>query len=695
MNKYPDFTNYGYQIIKELGRNLQGGRITYLATSLTSNQQVVIKEFRFALADGSWSAFKAYQREISVLQQLKHPHIPGYLDSFETESGFGLVTEYISAPSLAERYIFTPQEVKQIATSVLEVLRYLQNFQPPIIHRDIKPENILVDENLQVYLVDFGLAKLRSGELALSSIAAGTPGFMPPEEMFNRPLTTASDLYSLGATLICLLTETRSVEVDKLLDEDYRFKFKDLIPNLDLRFGKWLTKMVEPHPKRRYENAVLALQELKGIPVVRGEESLAFPKNEVEVDGNFVDREIPVVGAREIFAFPEGEVEVIQKFIGVADKGEIVFNSRGEIKDNKKVFGVVDKGEIFAIGRGILKDKKKFVGALGIVAIIGIFAGKIIISLGSKNINLAEQTQVNKTSENHPYAISTISNSISELFTPNICFDDNKCIASNINQLQNIGECIKCDLTGANLENTNLENASLQGALLENANLQNTNLQNANLTLTNLRNTSINDQTILNPKWRLVWQIVNNKYQDLNLKIADLSGAFLGGVNLENVDLEGANLENTNLSDSILVGANLKSANLKGARINSYNYMGDKSQSQAQLQQVNLENANLENAQLIHSRLQYANLEGANLRKSYLFGAHLENTNLKGANLENSLLESSYLQKANLENANLKNANLKNADLTGANIKGADFIGANLEGATMPDGSIYNGKIDK
>ncbi len=77
--------------------------------------------------------------------------------------------------------------------------------------------------------MDFGLARLRGEELALSSIAAGTPGFMPPEEMFNLPLSNASDLYSLGATLICLLTGTRNVEVDRLLDEDYKFKFEDLV----------------------------------------------------------------------------------------------------------------------------------------------------------------------------------------------------------------------------------------------------------------------------------------------------------------------------------------------------------------------------------------------------------------------------------------------------------------------------------
>jgi len=65
-------------------------------------------------------------------------------------------------------------------------------------HRDIKPENVLVDrqEELKVYLVDFGFAHIGSGEVAASSVVKGTLGFMPPEQMFNRQLTEASDLYS-------------------------------------------------------------------------------------------------------------------------------------------------------------------------------------------------------------------------------------------------------------------------------------------------------------------------------------------------------------------------------------------------------------------------------------------------------------------------------------------------------------------
>jgi len=264
-----------YKVVRELGRNQEGGRITYLATdtSLDPPQQVVIKEFRFAASGANWSGFKAYEREIAILQQLEHPRIPRYLDSYETKMGFCLVQEYKNALSLAVRRSFTPEDIKKIAVSVLEILVYLQKRTPPVIHRDIKPENIVVDKQLNAYLVDFGFARIRSGELALSSVAAGTPGFMPPEEQFGRSLTEASDLYSLGATLICLLTGTRSLDVGNLIDDNYRFDFKGKVPQLSPRFVQWLTKVVEPNLKNRYANAAVALEALKPIQVVGASQS--------------------------------------------------------------------------------------------------------------------------------------------------------------------------------------------------------------------------------------------------------------------------------------------------------------------------------------------------------------------------------------------------------------------------------------
>ncbi len=85
---------------------------------------------------------------------------------------------------------------------------------------------------------------------------------MPPEEQFGRSLTEASDLYSLGATLICLVTGTRSVDIGKLIDDNYRFEFKKFVPKINPPFVEWLTKMVEPNLKNRYGNAAVALQAL-------------------------------------------------------------------------------------------------------------------------------------------------------------------------------------------------------------------------------------------------------------------------------------------------------------------------------------------------------------------------------------------------------------------------------------------------
>ena len=267
MNDFPDFSHYHYQIEKELGHNRAGGRVTYLANDMRNQQLVVIKQFQFAKLGSSWQSYDAYDREIQLLKELNYPGIPRYLDAFETQDGFCMVQEYKQGVSLATSRSFNPDEIKQIAIAALDVLVYLQNRIPPIIHRDLKPDNILVDPVGNVYLIDFGFARVGEGEVGVSSVVKGTLGFMPPEQLFNRQLSEASDLYGLGMSLICLLTNTKSDRIGDLVDISYRVSFKHLVPKLNIHWVNWLEKMVEPRLKDRFPNAVAALAAIPTSPV--------------------------------------------------------------------------------------------------------------------------------------------------------------------------------------------------------------------------------------------------------------------------------------------------------------------------------------------------------------------------------------------------------------------------------------------
>jgi serine/threonine protein kinase len=261
-----DLSDRGYQIDRVLGQNVNGGRVTYLATDSKADRSVVIKQFQFATIGNRWSDYDNYQREVEILQQLEHPNIPKYLASWETPNGFCLAQEYKSGRTLADSgREFNLETVQQIAIDLLGILIYLQDRNPPIIHRDIKPENILIDDNNRVYLIDFGFARNAHTEQNASSTIKGTLGFMPPEQLFNRPLTKAADLYGVGVTLVCLLTRRKSLEISQLIDANYRLDLRSHLGHLPPRFLDWLIQITDPNPEWRYPDARTALTALQSL----------------------------------------------------------------------------------------------------------------------------------------------------------------------------------------------------------------------------------------------------------------------------------------------------------------------------------------------------------------------------------------------------------------------------------------------
>jgi serine/threonine protein kinase len=279
MSKFPDFSAHGYQVIEQLGQNTQGGRVAYRAQN-KFGKQVVIKQFQVG---GSWDGVTAIAREIEVLQGLKHRGIPAYIHSFETDIGFCLVTEYVNARTLTANRRFNTDEVSRIIVQLLEILVYLQQCVPPIVHRDIKPENILVDDDLNVYLIDFGFARIGTAA-NMSSVAAGSFGFMSPEQLRNLDLGKASDLYSLGMTLICLLGNIASTEIGEYIDEKNqldRKKVESRLKDYNPLLVRWLYRLVKPSAADRYDDAdealdylCEALQSKKPFKVVKAKEKL-------------------------------------------------------------------------------------------------------------------------------------------------------------------------------------------------------------------------------------------------------------------------------------------------------------------------------------------------------------------------------------------------------------------------------------
>src|SRR4028118_31706 len=256
-----------YEVQQQLGKN--AGRRTLLARDLETQDLVVIKLLSFG-NDFEWDDLKLFEREAETLKALNHPAIPRYLDFFELNSlntkGFALVQTYIEATSLEEQLkagrTFSEADIKPLAKALLEILIYLHSRQPPVIHRDIKPSNILLTNRSgnsvgQVYLVDFGSVQTLAAREGGTITVVGTYGYMPQEQFGGRTVP-ASDLYSLGATLIALVTGTHPADLPQ---KDFQIQFDE--PNLSSTFAYWLRWMAEPTLDRRLASADKALQSLE------------------------------------------------------------------------------------------------------------------------------------------------------------------------------------------------------------------------------------------------------------------------------------------------------------------------------------------------------------------------------------------------------------------------------------------------
>ncbi|MBW4521183.1 MAG: ankyrin repeat domain-containing protein [Scytolyngbya sp. HA4215-MV1] len=253
-----------YRILRLLG---QGGvGITYEAEDLQTNERVALKALSLRHM-GNWKQMELFEREAKVLAQLRHPAIPRYRDYFTVDTSddraFYIVQDLAEGKSLAELvesgWRTNEAGVKQIAIQILRILIYLQSLKPPVFHRDIKPHNLIRAENGRIYLVDFGAVRdTYRSTLAGGSTVIGTFGYMAPEQ-FRGQAFPATDLYSLGATLLFLLTHRHPSELPQ---ERLKISFRSKLQVSDL-LANWLEKVLEPDADDRFPSAKAALNALQ------------------------------------------------------------------------------------------------------------------------------------------------------------------------------------------------------------------------------------------------------------------------------------------------------------------------------------------------------------------------------------------------------------------------------------------------
>lgn len=190
------------------------------------------KVFFGTLADGKTVAIKRasstsfqghveFRNEVNLLSRLHHRHLVRLEGFCEDQNLQILVYEYMKNGNLGEQ-IARLKEGKvmgwykrlEIAVGVAQGLDYLHSFaDPPVIHRDIKPTNILLDEHMVAKVADFGISKATLElDTHISTRPAGTAGYLDPEYMLRRQLTTASDVYGYGVLLLEIITGQQAID---------------------------------------------------------------------------------------------------------------------------------------------------------------------------------------------------------------------------------------------------------------------------------------------------------------------------------------------------------------------------------------------------------------------------------------------------------------------------------------------------
>lgn len=253
-----------YEIISKIDKGGMG--IVYHALDKKLNSSVAVKETLFVDDNDLLVSFR---HEAQLLANLRHPSLPHVIDYFHENDNHYLVMDFVPGEDLKKQLSkqgrgFPISKVLTWADQILDALTYMHEQEIPVIHRDIKPANLKLRDNT-ICLLDFGLAKGCAGEMSTvitkSSIFGYTAHYAPLEQIQGLKTTPQSDLYSLAATLYCLLTGVEPTDALQRATAIATGKpnplknINEILPSLDKRFADVVMKALSLDPNDRYASA--------------------------------------------------------------------------------------------------------------------------------------------------------------------------------------------------------------------------------------------------------------------------------------------------------------------------------------------------------------------------------------------------------------------------------------------------------
>ena len=284
--------NDRYEIIKSIG---EGGMANvYLAYDTILDRNVAIKVLRGDLANDE-KFVRRFQREALSASSLSHPNIVAMYDVGEDDGLYYIVMEYIEGKTLKQllkkRGSLTLSEAIDIMLQLTDGMAHAHDSY--IVHRDLKPQNIMIQDDGQIKITDFGIAMaLNSTQLTQTNSVMGSVHYLPPEQAAGKGTTIKSDIYSMGIIFYELLTGELPFKGDSAVEIALK-QMKEPLPdvhklNNDIpqSIENVILKSTAKNPKNRYDDAKSMHNDLlTALNDDRiNEEPYVYPYPEHEVD---------------------------------------------------------------------------------------------------------------------------------------------------------------------------------------------------------------------------------------------------------------------------------------------------------------------------------------------------------------------------------------------------------------------------